>query len=568
MDKTSRTDAPEDPSKIGQSAPLNLVDLSKDLNRAEHNFHKSRDTQGVLGSSYDWMKNNLGGSYETGSWLARRWSNVLNYDMGSEAIQKNIDRTKQLVASGDLDKVARASEIADGRINLKATNTAKEYNNDQRLGVNLLADTATFAAVALTRGKGGRDVVDLMVRGAVVKSGLKAVDGSYSKPLDDAATGAFIGVMTPIAGALGKGTGMVAETAPVIRTLNATFQPRTVSAVRFGTEGAVLGYMQQTSSSFEQKRVDGERAGEAFWRATLDSVANPTGAALGFVGGGLGGFLLGKTRIAKIEVPETPNPPGGPHSPLAPASNSAEVGLQIPRSPNGPLEPIRPSSGSDLPPSKFVDAAGKLTDRNGPGTAMAGPDGKEVRPVVGGSVDSGAARAGAQASDSQRGKTNTANQTPEQAAAVQEQAAKDAMANMWGVDPKAAGMPTADVAQGTAMAAADAARRAGAVPPGATSDAALRRAALPGLEVTPRPGMVPPPAGKVTGEVNVRQNARYAGDHADPTTNVGNNVPEVSAGAVRKPGELPPRETIPPMTVPSDPGAPIHHPNLFMIKPR
>lgn len=50
----------------------------------------------------------------------------------------------------------------------------------------------------------------------------------------------------------------------------------------------------------------------------------------------------------------------------------------------------------------------------------------------------GAVMAGVQASDAQKGKTNTANQTPEQAAAVQEQAAKDAMANMWGVDPKAA----------------------------------------------------------------------------------------------------------------------------------
>ncbi|MFA5911313.1 MAG: hypothetical protein WC815_21265 [Vicinamibacterales bacterium] len=338
MDKTAKIDGPEDPSKAGQAVGLNLVDLSKELNRAEHNFHKSRDTQGVLGSSYDWMKNNLGGSYETGSWFARRWSNVLNYDMGSEAIQKNIDRTKQLVAAGQTDKIVKATEIADGRISLKTTNTAREYNNDQRLGVNFLADTATFAAVALARGKG---VIDLAVRGAVVKSGLKAVDGSYSKPLDDAATGAFIGVMTPFAGALGKTTGMIAETAP------AALQSRAVSAVRFGTEGAVLGHTQQISSLFEQKRVDGERAGQAFWKANLDSVANPTGAALGFVGGGLGGFLFGRARISQSVVPEVPSPPNlptGPRSPLAPASNSAE-GLQIPRALNSPSGPIEPISG-------------------------------------------------------------------------------------------------------------------------------------------------------------------------------------------------------------------------------
>lgn len=521
MDKSSKIDAPDDSSKVGQAVGLNLVDLSQELNRAEHNFHKSRDTQGVLGSSYDWMKNNLGGSYETGSWLARRWSNVLNYDMGSEAIQKNIDRTKQVVASGDPDKIARASEIAEGRISLKATITAKEYNNDQRLGVNLLADTATIAAVALTRR---RDILDLAVRGAVVKSGLKAVDGSYSKPLDDAATGAFIGVMTPIAGALGKGTGLIAETAPAIRAFNTTFQPRTVSAVRFGTEGAVLGYTQQTSSSFEQKRVDGERAGEAFWRATLDSVANPTGAALGFAGGALGGFLLRRSRIAKIEVPETPIPPGGPRSPLAPTSNSAEVGLQIPRSPNGPLEPIRPTSGSDLPPSKFMDTAGKPTDLlNGLGEAI-GPDGK-VRPVVGGSAAlPGAAVTGTRAAT--------------------------------------------DVAPGTAMAAADAARRASKDMWGVTGGIPK----LNDIESIARSGMVPPPVGRVavTGEVNVPKNARFAGDHADPTTNVGNNA---AAGNLVRPGgrnagELPPGETVPPMTAPSDPGAPIHHPDTFMIRPR
>lgn len=367
MDKSSKTDAPKDSSKAGQAVGLNLVDLSQELNRTEHNFHKSRDTQGVLGSSYDWMKNNLGGSYETGSWIGRRWSNVLNYDMGSEAIQKNIDRTKQLVASGDTDKIARASEIADGRINLKATNTAKEYNNDQRLAVNLLADTATFAAVTLTRGKGGRDILELAVRGAVVKSGLKAVDGSYSKPLDDAATGAFIGVMTPLAGALGRGTGMVAETAPAIRALSTTTQSRAVSAVRFGTEGAALGHTQQISSLFEQKRLDGERAGQAFWKANLDSIANPTGAALGFAGGALGGFLFGK--IAKSEVPNKPRPPF-----------EQEVALEIPKSPGGtPVGPFEPSPGRH--PKGPIDGGGSAAV--GAGKAVSDLPSKDMVAVTG-----------------------------------------------------------------------------------------------------------------------------------------------------------------------------------------
>jgi hypothetical protein len=268
-------------SKGGKLSRAETKALTNQIDAAEKMLNESKASQGLVGKIYDGMKANLGGSARATNWPEKLWAAVLDEDLSSSRIRENLRDARSAIASGEIEAVKHLRVNGpDGKSTFAAVNAAKSYDKSQEQGVNFIADTAVLSAAIAGRGKGLNQYLNIAARGAVIKTAIKAIDGSYSHPGDDLASGAILALSVPFANKLGHGS-----------SLANVFSGRSLRTVSHAIEGAVIGHTQQTVSVYENARGQGFEPGKAVIDALSSSSKNPYGLLIGAATGGLGGYF-------------------------------------------------------------------------------------------------------------------------------------------------------------------------------------------------------------------------------------------------------------------------------------
>lgn len=155
-------DHDNDANNHAERPQLDLLSLSKPLATTEKNFKVSLEQQGFVGQLYDGLKNNFGGSSKSDSWLERRWSAVLDAELGSEAVERRLTAAKPLFSSD-----------GKGNLVLSASQAARDFERSQENGKYVIAGGAlALSATLLLRGGAGlaRNVGRLFEGAAEAKS--------------------------------------------------------------------------------------------------------------------------------------------------------------------------------------------------------------------------------------------------------------------------------------------------------------------------------------------------------------------------------------------------------------
>jgi hypothetical protein len=331
--------------------------LRTDLLDTQNALESDVAKQGIIGKTYDWLKGHAGTSASSERPLLRAWSEVLNYDDSSTAIEKNLADTAQKLDRFSENPSAASlvqnlqGEIqarADGTAGLKADSMATRYDRSQSAGVNGIADAAVLA-LSFTKARAASSLLHAGLAGATTKMLLKAVDGAYSTPLDDALSGGLVGVSLH-ASRVGRSASDSLVTKMENNGFIGNFERRTglasgppISMFKGGMEFAPVGALTAVSSSYTSFRADGLNRPNAFGQALEDA---PNGAANGFVFGALAGLI----RVVPPKGGDSPVPPSTPpSSPLneggaARFARQAQEGESTMRTP--PSSPP-PSPGSE-----------------------------------------------------------------------------------------------------------------------------------------------------------------------------------------------------------------------------
>jgi hypothetical protein len=325
--------------------------LQAELSNTRDTFEKDVAKQGLIGETFDWMKGHLGASASNDAGLVKRgWSNILNYDNSSIAIRGNLANTEYKLQPFSDDPSAEnlakslKDEIqvgADGQTSLKIRSAADTYDRSQREGVNEIASAAVVGLSLARAGKAASFVKEAII-GAGAKTTLKAVDGAYSTPIDDALTGGVLGLSGYATRLGGKASDNLVQRLEEdgfshrYGAINALVtSPRGLSAFRSGMEFAPVGALTAASSSYTDSRFDGNGR---FGAIAAGIEATPRGAVEGFAVGALFGAL----RFRTPEVPESAPPPS-PVDPKPPSggggSDKSSLGAPGPKVSNGPKPP-------------------------------------------------------------------------------------------------------------------------------------------------------------------------------------------------------------------------------------
>ena len=143
--KEPGTDSGTDFKNNAEGQQLDLLSVASPLASSEKNFKVSLAQQGFIGQLYDSLKNNFGGSSKSESWLERRWSSVLNSDLGSAAVERQLTAAKPLFSSD-----------GKGNLVLSASQAAKDFDRSQEVGKYVIGGTAlALSATLLLRGRVG-----------------------------------------------------------------------------------------------------------------------------------------------------------------------------------------------------------------------------------------------------------------------------------------------------------------------------------------------------------------------------------------------------------------------------
>lgn len=280
--------------------------------------------QGIIGQSFDSMKNTIGTTGEGKAWYnpGRWWSGLFDSDLGSNSVKKSIDaeagkitKLQEAAAKGDeasfkpLYKEITGQDFDPNRAEHtpKSSKLAAEYDSSQRAGVDTITDvsSALVTAVALRSGKGAmassmaRAMGSGAVVGGVTKASLMQVDGRYADLKRDAAIGALWGAGMPIGEAAGAGLSRVvgnkygmAVTGNFltgrIETMGMGMSRRLLSAsVKSGTSGAVFGGLEAPT----RHTIQSVSEGKAITASDL-LTKSIQGTAFGFVGGTAFGMVF------------------------------------------------------------------------------------------------------------------------------------------------------------------------------------------------------------------------------------------------------------------------------------
>ncbi|CAN5289356.1 hypothetical protein BH11CYA1_BH11CYA1_12380 [soil metagenome] len=153
-DKDHKNDRGNEANSHVERPQLDLLSVSN-LAVTEKNFKVSLDQQGVVGKFYDALKNNFGGSSKSDSWLERRWSAVLDSELGSVAVKQDIAAAKPLFSSD-----------GKGNLVLSASQAAKDFDRSQETGKYVIGGAAlALSATLLLHGRVGK-----LFNGAEAKS--------------------------------------------------------------------------------------------------------------------------------------------------------------------------------------------------------------------------------------------------------------------------------------------------------------------------------------------------------------------------------------------------------------
>ncbi|MFN8659566.1 MAG: proline-rich domain-containing protein [Candidatus Obscuribacterales bacterium] len=307
------TDAPGQPGActVPYDGPLDLRPdillqrMIQNNRNASQSFEYNVRSQGFIGATFDWLKNNLGSSGQDRSWYnpLRWWSNILDYDSGSDATRERIrqerealDRAQTNLQNCDLPGFQREMEpitivTPQGYVFSRSMQDAQRYDQSQQRGVDVITDLAVIGAMLATRGAGG--IPGQMLLAAVVKGGLKYLDGRYFSPSDPFAGAALIGGMgigrlagnaiSGLIGRLGGSVGAGPTTTAILANL-----------LGFGTEGAVAGGTYNGVSTFGSLFFD-------FRNYTpLPEILQRSAAAT--VDGAMWGYMLGFLTSAGLQT--------------------------------------------------------------------------------------------------------------------------------------------------------------------------------------------------------------------------------------------------------------------------
>jgi hypothetical protein len=263
----------------------------------------------------------LGSTAEGKSWYnpAALWSHFANSDTGSSAIRSNLQdeerRLDQLMAyakTNDEQGFKKTYEELTGSklgaaqetpVKLHSTAAAEKFHESQVSSVDGITDLAAALGAGLALRTGKSSMLARIGRGALigggVKSGTKALDYQYSRPIQDFVTGTAIGgsvVLGEYAGAsasraVGARLGLTVTgdlLSARIETQGTTLGIRLLSAAtKSGTTGTVYGALENPTRQIINDLTDGKGmpAAGTLLAKTLE----------GGVSGFIGGTLLGMT---------------------------------------------------------------------------------------------------------------------------------------------------------------------------------------------------------------------------------------------------------------------------------
>jgi len=309
--------------------------LAQQLAQASSDFHAESQSQGIIGKSFDFLKDTLGTSAKDHSSFhpAALWSHLLNNDTSSATINNELQREQQLVnklnaAAQNHDSVTFSNVYKDltGTVydtdgaktsQLPAAQLFKDYSQSQRNGVEFVTDNAAMLASALCfhSARFGSTAKSLALAlgsgslvGSATKISLKQIDSKYANFKEDLVTGTVDGIAVPLGevagGALSKYAGNKLELRVSggflntrIETEGAGFVTRAFSAgLRTGAVNSVFNSLEYPTRDFLNHQKIGTSIGTG---QLLEDFA--LGTATGFAGGlAFGAVAEGLHSPAKI----------------------------------------------------------------------------------------------------------------------------------------------------------------------------------------------------------------------------------------------------------------------------
>lgn len=305
-----------------------LVDQSfAKLNNEEKRLNKTKDEQGFIGSSWDWIKNKTGmgdGSDKAKNQIEaeRKLLNQIKAGKvskkdfkevtGVEYSKENLDK----FLSGELSQVtAKIDGYKEGQ------EMASDVAGDIISGIAAVGIyTAAVAAAPFTGGASiAVGIAAATASGALIKAGVKALDtvGTDRKYTlndfgHDAATGAFSGALAPITGGLGGAVGKTVATKLGIQAVKQVGKEVTEEVVEQGVkqgvkQGLKTALTNPTGNEYvggtlvkrgtalaAEMATDGALGGaiDGGFRAGLDNDWDGDAIIDGTIEGGVGGALM------------------------------------------------------------------------------------------------------------------------------------------------------------------------------------------------------------------------------------------------------------------------------------
>ncbi|MBC7999827.1 MAG: hypothetical protein IAF58_17870 [Leptolyngbya sp.] len=316
---------------VTETSGISLSDAYKQLllqhQEISSQFIRERESQGIVGKTFDAAKNNIGTSAAGRNWFdpAQVWSHVFDRDAGSESVQnalaRQAEQLEDLKKSADKGDDLRFSAIyreltgkpfdtGDKTVApLFSSKLVLGYETSQRSGVDTTTDIGAglVALASLRLGKGNlassmlRATTNGAVLGGTSKAGLMQIDGKYADFRRDFAVGAVLGATVPVgelAGAqmsrvIGGKFGLTVTgdlLTARLETQGVGLSRRFLSAsLKSGTSGGVFGAIESPGREAIEKLEKGEKIDP------LDLAGlSVKGAVIGFFGGTfLGGLSDG-----------------------------------------------------------------------------------------------------------------------------------------------------------------------------------------------------------------------------------------------------------------------------------
>ncbi|MCD8378340.1 MAG: hypothetical protein LUB59_06095, partial [Candidatus Gastranaerophilales bacterium] len=314
-----------------KSSPIKVKDPKKGaidqnlakLNNEEKRLNKTKNEQGFIGSSWDWIKNKTGigdgsdkaknqieaerkllNQIKTGKVSKKDFKEITGVEYSKENLNKFL--------SGEL---SQASAKIDGY--KEGQEMASDVAGDMISGIAAVGIyTAAVAAAPFTGGASiAVGIAAATASGALIKAGVKALDtvGTDRKYTlkdfgHDAATGAFSGALAPITGGLGGAVGKTVATKLGIQAVKQVGKEVAETAVETGVKQGLktaltnpTGYeyvggtlVKRGSALAAEMATDGALGGaiDGGFRAGLDNDWDADAIIDGTIEGGIGGALM------------------------------------------------------------------------------------------------------------------------------------------------------------------------------------------------------------------------------------------------------------------------------------